>query len=179
MKRLLCTLLTLAMLLTGVLALCSCNNADGGKKEAVIPEGCTKFDNGDISFAYPDSWKKNEGSITQLINESGVGNNITVVYEAKTDLYEKSSEDELKQLMTQGMASVGMSVSNFKVTKTQNDFTPQIIKISMNTTAGSVSMTQTQFVVTVGERTYTVTVSETSADQQLVDNVFNTLTALK
>lgn len=177
MKRLLCTLLTLAMLLTGVLALCSCNN--GAKKEAVIPAGYTKFDNGDISFAYPDSWKKNEGSITQLINESGVGNNITVAYEAKTDLYEKSSATELEQLMSQGLASLGMSISNFKVAQTKNDFAPKITKISMNTTAGSVSMTQTQFIVTVGDRTYTVTVTETSADQQLVDNVFNTLTALK
>lgn len=189
MKRLLCMLLILAMTLTGALALCSCDKGEDAKetdekkteapKTVVIPEGYTKFDNGDLSFAYPSDWKKTEGSLTQLINSTGAGNNITVVYEAKTDLYEKSSEAELKNLFSQSMSAVGMSISNFKLSQTKNDFTDKITKMTCTTSIGASSMKQTMLVVTVGERTYTITITEANADQALVDNVFNTLVVLK
>ena len=171
MKKLLCMLLIIAMILMGAFAICSCD-----KKSAVIPEGYTKYENDDLSFAYPSDWTRNDGSATMLVNSTGAGNNITVVYEAKTDLYETSTEAELKAIFAQAMNAYGFSVSDFKLSQTKNDFVDKITKMTCTTTAANTAaMRQTMFVVTVGDRTYTITVTESTADQELVDTVFNTL----
>ncbi len=174
MKRLLCMLLIFTMVLAGAFALCSCE-----EKHAVIPEGYTKFENGDISFAYPSDWKKTEGSATMLMNPTGAGNNITVVYEAKTDIYEDSTEAKLEELFAQSMNAYGMSISDFKLFRTKNDYVDKIIKLTFTTVANSVSMKQTVFIVTAGDRTYSITITEATADQDLVDTVFDTLEITK
>ena len=194
MKKLICTLLILTMIFSGLFALCSCNSEENEKDtdakitdatkdnattKPAIPKGYTKFDNGDISFAYPSDWKKTEGSVTQIINPTGAGNNITVVYEAKNTLYETAKESELKTLFSQSLSASGMSISNFKLSKTKNDNIQNIVKITYSASVNSVTMKQSLFIVTVGNKTYTVTVTETNADATLVNNVFNTLTALK
>jgi hypothetical protein len=184
MKRLFCTFLALVLTLSCVLVLGSCNSDGDGKKDAeppkpaTAPEGYTTYDNGDISFAYPSDWTKNDGSTTMLVNKSGKGNNITVVYEAKNDIYEKSSDSELEKAFKDSMSAMGMTISNFKRTKTKNDYN-DVTKITFTTSAAGTSMKQTQLVATVGDRTYVVTVTETTADQTLVDNVFNTFVVLK
>jgi hypothetical protein len=76
------------------------------------------------------------------------------------------------------MSAMGMTISNFKRTKTKNDYN-DVTKITFTTSAAGTSMKQTQLVATVGDRTYVVTVTETTADQTLVDNVFNTFVVLK
>lgn len=188
MKKLLCMLLIFAIMLTGVFALSSCDDKKDGKDkndkndnqaEVAAPQGYTTFNNDDIAFAYPSNWTKTEGSITQIINPSGAGNNITVIYEAKNNIYETSSEAELKALFTQTMNAAGMRISNFKVLKIQNQNINNIIKITLSTSMNSVSMTQTLFIVNAGSKTYTVTITEVNPDSTLVSNVFNTLTVLK
>lgn len=183
MKRLFCAFLALVMMFSCALVLGSCNS-DGKDKEteqpkpATAPDGYTTYNNGDISFAYPSDWTKTEGSTTMLVNKSGKGNNITVVYEAKNNTYEKSSDSELEKMMKDSMSAIGMSISNFKRTKTQNDYN-DIIKLTYTISVSGASMKQTQIISTVGDRTYIVTVTETTADQTLVDNVFNTFVVLK
>lgn len=194
MKKLICTLLILTMIFSGLFALCSCNSEENEKDtdakitdatkdnattKPAIPKGYTTYKNSDISFAYPSDWKKTEGSVTQLINPTGAGNNITVVYEAKNTLYETAKESELKTLFSQSLSASGMSISNFKLSKTKNDNIKNIVKITYSASMNSVTMKQSLFIVTVGSKTYTVTVTETNADATLVNNVFNTLTALK
>ena len=184
MKRLFCTFLALVMALSCVLILGSCNSGEDEKKEtdppkpATAPEGYTTYDNGDISFAYPSDWTKNEGSTTMLVNKSGKGNNITVVYEEKNEIYGEASDSELEKLMKDSISVTGMSISNFKRTKTKNDYS-DIIKLTYTLSASGASMKQTQMIATVGDRTYVVTVTETTADQTFVDNVFNTFVVLK
>lgn len=184
MKRLFCTFLALVMALSCVLVLASCNSGKDDKKEteppkpATAPDGYITYDNGDISFAYPSDWKKTEGSTTMLVNKSGKGNNITVVYEEKNEIYGKASDSELEKLMKDSISAAGMSISNFKRTKTKNDYN-DIIKLTYTISASGASMKQTQMIATVGDRTYVVTVTETTADQTLVDNVFNTFVVLK
>ena len=74
------------------------------------------------------------------------------------------------------MNTYGFRVSDFKLSQTKNDFVDKITKMTCTTTAENTStMKQTMFVVTVGNRTYTITVTESTADQELVDTVFNTL----
>ena len=193
MKKLLCILLSLAMILGGIFTLCSCSsekdesssdsgNATGNATEATksaIPDGYKKYDNGDISFVYPSDWKKTEGSITKIINPTGSGNNITVVYEAKNTIYETAKEADLKSLFVESLGATGMTVSNFKLTKTKNDNIKNIVKITYSASMNGVTMKQSLFIVTVGSKTYTVTVTETTPDTTLVNNVFNTLAVAK
>ena len=80
--------------------------------------------------------------------------------------------------MKDSISAAGLSISNFKRTKTKNDYS-DIIKLTYTLSASGASMKQTQMIATVGDRTYVVTVTETTADQTLVDNVFNTFVVLK
>lgn len=194
MKKLICALLILSMVFSGLFMLCSCNSEENEKntdesitdankssttEKPAIPDGYTTYKNSDISFAYPSNWKKTNGSVTQLMNPMGAGNNITVVYEAKNTIYETAKESELKELFSQSLGASGMSISNFKLTKTKNDNIKSIVKITYSASMNSVTMKQTIFIVTVGSKTYSITVTETTADANLVNNVFNTLSTVK
>ena len=57
--------------------------------EIDIPDGYQLFSDGYIAFVYPETWSKNDGSVTILSADNG--NNITITYEAKTDYYENMS----------------------------------------------------------------------------------------
>ena len=94
MKRILCALLVLVLIVMGVTA-CgeqstppeTDQQTEAPETEASLPDGYTKYDNGAVSFAYPADWIEQDGSTVILVNASGVGNNITVVYEAKNDFF--------------------------------------------------------------------------------------------
>ena len=179
MKRIICALLALLLVFGCVFALTGC---DGGKKEAetpkkpVIPTGYQEYKNEAISFAYPEGWEKQEGSTT-LLQEKATGNNITVAYEAKTDEYEKMTVDEFNKTLKPVLEAAGLSVSNVSIKKEKTN-NLDLVKMAFNTTAMGVSMKQTILVATVGDRTYSVTVTEVKSDSALLSNVVKTLYAL-
>ena len=107
MKKILCALLALLLLIGCTFTFASCNtpndqkpndtqqgeNEDDKKqeegedqKDIVIPEDYVVYDDGKISFAYPKNWTKQNGSVVILTGTNG--NNITVVYEPKTNMYD-------------------------------------------------------------------------------------------
>lgn len=178
MKRLFCAFLALAMTLSCVLVLASCGSDDQKQEPAATPDGYATYNNGDISFAYPSAWTVKDGNPATIADEAGAKNNITVVYEPKNDTYEKSSDAELEKTFKDSLSMMGMSISEFKRTKTKNDYN-DIIKISFVSAVSGISIRQTQFIANVGERTYVVTVTEMATDKTLVDNVFNTFVVLK
>ena len=182
MKRFFCLAL---VLLFAVCALCSCGAPAGGTTEAgsttapvpVIPAGYTKYSNGDMSFAYPSSWVTTDGSVVILSDKAG-GNNITVSYEAKTDIYDKFTVADFNSLMKPAYESMGMSVSNVKIEhKTVNG--EKINVFSFTNVAAGRTMTQTQYIFAAGTRTYIVTVTEATKDATLVKTVFDTIEILK
>ena len=182
MKRYLCLLLAMVILLLS-LSLAACDKAstadEDKKDEITVPDGYTLYDDGKISFAYPEDWEESDGSVAMLMNPTGAGNNITIVYEAKTDMYEKMTLASFNENMKPSYEAMGMTLSNIKVEQTENDAGTKITKLSYNATMSGVSMKQTAYVTTVGSRTYSVTVTETTSDATLVKNVFNTLVAVK
>ncbi len=175
MKRIASLLTAGIMLLCCILAFSACETP----KEAVIPEGYQVYSNDDISFAYPEEWTKTDGSTVILMNESGVGNNITVVYEAKSSFYSTMDVEDFNTSMKPSLEAVGMTVTNVVVTQTENDLDVSITKISYNASMNGVSMSQTIFITTAGSRTYSVTVTETTSASELVKNVFETLSVIK
>ncbi len=174
MKKTTCILL--AFLFALCLPLTSCISPDVEEpKTPVIPEGYVTYDNDDISFVYPEAWKVTDGSVVIIVNESGVGNNITVSYEAASDMYSTMTADSFNTTLKPMFESAGLSVSGVKVEQVENELSTKITKIAYTAVANGVQMKQTMFICAAGSRNYIVTVTETTNDSALVNNVFKTL----
>ena len=180
MKRIVSALLALLLVVGCIFTLTGCDSADKDKdenKKPVIPSGYLEYKNEAISFAYPEGWTKQDGSVT-ILSDAATGNNITVVYEAKTDMYEKMTVDEFDSTLKPQMEAAGLSISNVSIKKEKTN-NLDLVKIAFDTVAMGITMKQTLLVATVGERTYTVSVTETKSDSALLSNVVKTLYGLK
>ena len=174
MKKTVCMLLTCVFVLGLVFVMNACGSEE--KKEIEIPEGYTVYENGDISFAYPKDWTKTDGSTVTLTGKDG--NNVTVVYENKNDMYEKMTTESYKTDMIPFYEQMGLTVTNAKVEQAQTNGL-SITKITHIMNMNGTKMDQTQYIATVGEKTYTVTVTEIKSDAELVQTVFDTLCEVK
>lgn len=173
MKKISSIALAALLVLGSMLAFASCK-----ANAPEIPEGYQVYENGDLSFAYPENWTKDDSSTVLLMNPTGIGNNITVVYEGKTDMYAEMTVETFDELLRPAFEAMGMTLSNVTVKqKTSNGL--DVTEINYTAKFMGTTMEQTGFIVTVGDRTYTVTVTETTQDDTLVSNVFNTLYAGK
>jgi len=183
MKRKISLILILMLVLA---AICSCGTpaesttatSDTTVPAPVIPTGYTEYSNGDISFAYPSDWVKTDGSVVILTNKSGVGNNITVSYEAKTNMYDSFTVADFNSMVKPAYESMGMTISNLKIEHKEVGG-EKVNVISFRNTVSGQSMTQTQYIFNAGSRTYIVTVTESTPDSNLVKNVFDTIKVLK
>lgn len=164
-----------------VLCLCFTTLMLGGcKKPAEAPAGYQTYNNKYISFAYPETWKYQTGSVDVLINEDGVGTNITVAYEKYSNLYstlttESFNESSLKTQFT----NMGMQLSNESVSQSVNKEETKITTISYSAYYNNTNMNQTLYIVKSGSYNYVVTITEVDSYPELVQTVFDTLVALK
>ena len=115
---------------------------------ATAPEGYKLFSDGYISFAYPENWSKTEGSVT-LIQNNSTGNNITVVYEAKTDYYEDLTVTKFNSELKPVYEAMGLSISDTSVKHKTNSNDVKITRLSFTTVAAGKSMKQTVLIFTV------------------------------
>ena len=145
---------------------------------SVVPTGYQLYDDGELCFAYPKTWTKTVGS-TVILQNTSTGNNITVVYEAKTDYYEKLTKSTFQSELKPVLESLGMSISDETVTQVQNDNGMKITEIVYLATAQGRMLKQTMLITTVGERTYSVTITEMQTDDTLNQNVFDSLAKSK
>ncbi len=192
MKKFLIMLLTLVMAFALTFSLVACDDDSDKKDEkeetestteptpettqkkepVATPSGYKLYNNGKISFAYPETWQESAG---MLVNESGAGNNITVAFEQKSDFYTNmdvaSFNSELKPMLEQA----GLTVTNPSVEQLKNDNDTKITKIRCSVSYSGVTMVQTIFVTAAGEYNYVITVTEVTSDATLVENVYKTL----
>ncbi|MBR2987097.1 MAG: hypothetical protein IKC63_03670 [Clostridia bacterium] len=192
MKRVLITLTMLLLLTVTLVVASACGTSDTTTAEATttevittapitevkIPDGYKEYKNTDISFAYPEDWTKTSGSTTTL-SDTETGNNITIVYEDKNPFYATMDLDDYNEQLKPMLESAGMSVSNASVEQTKNASGLAITKIAHKVSLSGVSMKQTMYIVTSGNKTYTVTVTEVTNDAKLLSTVFETLKTLK
>ncbi|MBE6531318.1 MAG: hypothetical protein E7679_04425 [Ruminococcaceae bacterium] len=105
-------------------------------------------------------------------------NNITVVSEDATDIYNDMTTESFEEEYAPIYEMLGMPLTNVKVShKTTNGL--DVVVISYDAELSGVIMKQTQYVTTVGEYTYTISITEGVADPALAENVFNTLKEVK
>ena len=166
MKKSLSILLALLMILC--LIACGAQTAESTK----TPDGYTIYENNAISFAYPEDWTVTDGSTVTITGPNG--NNITVVYEDKTDMYENMTTESYKSELVPVYESMGLAIENPNVKQTQhNDMKLTIFTHTMITSSKCVN--QTQYITTIGDKTHIVTVTEVVEDDTLVENVLQTL----
>ena len=140
----------------------------------VIPTGYQLYSDGTIAFAYPKNWSKTDGS-TVILQNTGNGNNITVVYEAKTDYYEALTKTKFQNELKPALESIGMSISDETVTQTENDNGMKITEIAYLAVSQGRTLKQPLLITTVGQYTYTVTLTEMQTDDTVNQILFDTL----
>lgn len=179
MKKIVLTLSVLLVLILA-LAMTSCGgNTETTTQapdttEAPLPAGYTLYDNGDISFAYPEKLSKTDGS-TVILTDMTTGNNITVVYEAKTDMYAKMDNNDYAEQFKPMFEAMGMTIAKYNVEQIKNEKGSSLTKVTHTASVEGISMDQTMLITTVGNKTYTVTVTEVVNDDAFVNNVLNSL----
>lgn len=140
------------------------------------PAGYTLFENDALSFAYPKEWAKQDGSVV-ILQDAATSNNITVVSESKNAFYDTMTIQDFETQMKPVYEAMGMTVDNVKLERKENAQGLKVLVMSFDNTTQGVSMKQTQYVTTIGAYSYTVTVTEVAADAEMVQTVFDTLTA--
>lgn len=191
MKKFLILLLTLVMAFALTFSLAACDESDKkdkkeesestteptpentqNKEPVPTPAGYKLYNNGKISFAYPKTWQESAG---MLVNESGDGNNITVAFEQKSDIYINMDIASFNSTLKPMLEEAGLTITNPSVEQLTNDNDTRITKIRCTTSYSGVKMGQTMFIVAVGEYNYVITVTEVTPDATLIDNVYKTL----
>ena len=174
MKRLISYLMVIALLIGCVGMLTAC----GSKSDAyVLPEGYTMYTDEYITFAYPAHWTTTSSSVAMLQNTENT-NNITIAYEAATDLYSNLTAEAFIADLQPSLESVGMQVSDVSVTQLIRGDT-DMTEIRFNVVLMDVSMTQTLYALTVSDRTYIVTTTEVVSEPAIAENIYASLRAVE
>lgn len=132
------------------------------------------YDNGALSFSYPKLWSLTEGAVDMMMDALS-GNNITVTSEPKSDYYATMNTETFCAEIQPTLESMGMAISEVSVEQIKNANALALTKIVYTNQYMNTTMKQTLFITTVGNETYTVTVTEAVADASLVEMVFTTL----
>lgn len=196
MRKILCFLLVMSCFL----AFTACREEKGGENESaegtvastetevgsgteagaetaplMRPEGYSLFNNGTLTFAYPHGWVVSQDTLVFIQDASGNRNNITVATEDKTDQYDDLTVESYHEMMGSIFEGYGGSIANVAVEHTVNGHGTAVIVASCDATLFDTSMKQTQFIVTVGEKTYTITSTEVIEHAEMTQAIFDTL----
>lgn len=144
------------------------------EKKPAITDHYQMYDNGTISFYYPNGWTLTDGSIV-LLTDIMTGNNISIVSEPKNDYYATLTTESFYTDMKPVLESMGMAISEASVKQTQNENDLAMIVITYTASFMDTEMTQTQYIVNADNLTYSVTVTEMVPNAELIETVFNTL----
>ena len=190
MKKLLCLLLAVTMLMGSLFILSACDEKDKKDKEETTeeekevfkaPEGYTVYENDYISFAYPSEWTK-----TDLGEDAGVmimdgknGNNITAVPEEYSDTYKNMTVEEFNKTIKPQLTASGLTVSGVKIEQIKGTNSLAITKISYTVKSSGVTMKQYIYIVPSGDRNYAVNFTEVQAVEGLLDILLSSITAKK
>jgi hypothetical protein len=195
MKKLLCLLLAMTMLMGSLFILSACDEKDkkdkddeGESTEEVVasapdvPKGYALYENDHIYFVYPEKWTPNSlgDNAGALILDGTTGNNITAVGEVYSNIYKDMTVESFNSLIKPSLDSQGLSVSGVKISQVKNARNTELTKISYTVkNAAGTSMKQTIYVVASGDLNYAINVTEVKSVSGLLDTVFNSIVSKK
>ncbi len=145
--------------------------------EISIPDGYSAYIDSDIAFLYPESWVALAES-DQMKFDQQTGSNYVVVYEAYTadhDIYFSLTDEIFAETFVPLYANMGYTVTDYSV-KHESKGDASVAVISFTNTVEGQDMYQTQYVfVTKSNYVCTLTVTETSLESDIAENIYNSL----
>ena len=139
-----------------------------------IPFGYVEYNDGFVSFAYPEGWVIEPGEVTVISDTSGTSSNITIANEMYSSIYDSLTAKQYIDLVGEAYAASGLEISNVVVTQTYSGSGEKVTKITHTTSASGIIMEQTLLVIGCGHFNYVVTATELE-NTELVDVVLETL----
>ena len=188
MKKLLCLLLALTMLMGSLFVLSACDEKDKDKdkeeeKSEVaapeVPAGYKLYENDYVYFVYPENWETRDMSGITVLLDAATGNNITLAYEPKSDLYKTMDLEKFNNTFVPIWKQQGMNVSNVQITNSiENSLGYEISKFTFNATQSGQNMKQEMYIIPSGSYNYVVNVTQGVGKEVkgLTETVFNSLT---
>lgn len=139
-----------------------------------IPFGYVEYNDGYVSFAYPEGWVIEPGEVTVISDTSGTSSNITIANEMYSSIYDSLTAKQYIDLVGETYAASGLEISNVVVTQTYSGSGEKVTKITHTTSTSGIVMEQTLLVIGCGHFNYVVTATELE-NTELVDVVLETL----
>ena len=140
-----------------------------------VPAGYQVYDDGYVRFAYPEDWYQTSVSgTTVLVNPNGVGNNITLAYEAATDAYANMTTESFKTTMQPSLEASGMKISDAYVDHYWNNY-DELTEISYTAESNGVMMDMSMLIINASDRTYIIAVTTVDYDYDTYYTVVDTL----
>lgn len=149
------------------------SETDTSSEEAAL-EGYALYSKDGISFVYPEDWEI-ENDI--IIDENG--NNINMTYTAASkeaaEVYESLSNDTFMDLLGNIYEAMGMTINSYDVKTNPNENGVKIICCRFSLSLEGIEMNMCQFLVLGEKKHYTVTVTEMTDIDDVVDEVFDSI----
>jgi len=138
------------------------------------PDGCKLYAEDGIVFAYPEDWTE----ASDIISAPNGQKNITVVYEDATTMYDGLSADQFSAMFAPAYEQLGWSMANVTAkVETSNGLSINVYSFETTLPQPSATMIQTVFIVTIGERTYSITLTENAVDAAIANTIIETMRA--
>lgn len=173
MKKILSILTVLVIVFASLLAFAGC----GDTSEFTLPEaksGYTWFENDDIYFSYPEAWVRTElYGLIQFAPANG-GNNIIITTSDYDPTFDNITVETVNTSLKPALEADGVTMSNINVvhdTKGETD----IAIITYDVTYSTYTTNQTLYMFKVGEKIYSITLTEATKDASLVSTIYNSL----
>lgn len=144
-----------------------------------VPNGYKLYNGEGFSFAYPETWTDSGMQGVVFFQNASTGSSLNVVSEIKTSEYDNITIDSFNAIYKPAYESVGMAVSNPKVNYETIDGV-RVLNLSFDVEMSGVSMKMAQFVFSLENSTYSITVSEVKgADSGVINTVYDSLSFAK
>lgn len=147
---------------------------------AWVPEGGALYQDGYISFAYPESWIKTEQDGADMLSGGELGDNFVLVDwdTATDDAYQEITVQDAIENLTPVAESAGAELSDVSVEKRiKGPLT--VVEMKYVLTVMGLPVENTVFLVRVDDRLYVLTLCEYQQDDDMIEVVYHTLRALK
>ena len=138
------------------------------------PDGYKLYAKDGISFAYPENWNKDDS--TGIASAPNGQKNIVVTYEEATTMYDNLTADQFYAMFAPMYEQLGWTISNVSAkTVTTNGLTVHVYSFETVLPQPSAPMIQTLFLTTVGNRTYSVSLTENAVDEAIASTILATI----
>ena len=154
---------------------------EGNASGVALPNGYQLFDDGSVSFGYPEDWSKSTQGTGEVIILSGSngGNNITVSREVLSSYYRENHYEIFKSDVMPALETAGYKVSDVHVEyvdKTDNvTGAPELTTVVYYTLEYNGFMDQMLLFFNVGEYTYSICVTTVDQNYEIEDTALETL----